>query len=156
VKRGSVGGWTAQALNDAANWLTGTNAADANKAKNQGGAKLFTWARLYELTRMPVVIPDTNLQNTCTIHYRSPLFPRALRLTGFYNNVLDFSETAENPFLIEWSFSFVVQSTFPDLNSISDHLVKVLSNSKSVSDEIDRSLSIAQRLEASSINFKNG
>lgn len=157
AKKSAVG----QALQDFANWLTGTSPEDADKYKNHGGAKLFTWARLYQLTRMPMVDVTTGKHNVFYIVYRSPLFPRPIQFRGFFNNVLDFSETAENPFLIEWSFTFVVQSTVPDLDVLSDYLVAVLSNKQSVSQEINNAIQRTQELEedtllATSVNFKSG
>lgn len=150
-----------QAAQDLANWLSGSSPENSDKYKNQGGAKLFTWSRLYQLTRMPMIDPRTKRKNLFYIIYRSPLFPRPIQLIGFFNNVLDFGETAENPYLVEWSFNFIVQDTEPDLDALSDHLVSVLTNKKSVSEEINNEVAWTQTLEnasvsAGSVNFKNG
>lgn len=153
--------WAGQALQDFANWLTGASPEDADKYRNQGGAKLFTWARLYTLTRMPMVDKSTGKKNVFYIVYRSPLFPRPIQFRGFFNNVLDFSETAENPFLVEWGFTFVVQQTIPDLDALSDYVVAVLTNKQSVSTSINKAIQRTQSLEeasigSTSVDFKNG
>lgn len=160
-KATGVAGWTAQALQDTANWLTGSSPENADQYKNQGGAKLFTWGRLYQLTRMPMVDRSTGKANIFFISYRSPLFPRPILLTGFFNNVLDFGETAENPFLVEWSFSFIVQRTIPDLDAVSVYLSKVLSDKQSVMESVNGALQRTQEYEEASlssayVNFKSG
>lgn len=152
---------TGKALQEAANWLTGASPDNADQYKNQGGSKLYTWSRLYQLTRMPKVDKSTNKENKFYIVYRSPLFPRPIQFVGFFNNVLDFSETAENPFLVEWSFNFVVQYTNPDLNTLSEYLVAVLSNPRQLSQQINNAIEATQRYEetflsSNNLNFKNG
>ena len=149
------------ALQDVANWLTGASPEDADKYKNQGGGKLYTWARLYQLTRMPMLNRQTKRQNLFHILYRSPLFPRPILFIGFFNNVLNFTETAENPYLVEWSFNFVVQYTVPDLDGISDYLVQVLANNVQLSYEINNAIQVSQGIQdayqsATSKNIKNG
>lgn len=152
---------TGQALQDFANWLSGTSPENADKYTNQGGAKLFTWSRLFQLTRMPMIDLKTKRKNVFYILYRSPLFPRPILFLGFFNNVLDFGETAENPYLVEWSFNFIVQSTQPDLDQLSDYIVSVLSNKQSISKEVNAAIDQSQAYEqasisATSVNFKNG
>lgn len=160
-KADGLGGLPAQGLQALANWLTGASPENADQYKNQGGAKLFTWSRLYQLTRMPMIDRSTGKKNIFYIVYRSPLFPRPVVFTGFFNNVLDFSETAENPFLVEWSFTFVAQSTMPDLDTLSEYIVAVLTSPQRVSAEINFAISNSQAQEAaalatSTVNFKSG
>lgn len=146
-----------QAMQDFANLLSGTQDA-ASVSTNQGGAKLFTWSRLYQLTRTAVVDPSTSKKNIFYIVYRSPLFPRPILFMGFYNNVLDFGETAEAPFLVEWSFNFVVQATMPDLDRLSEYLAKVLTDRALVAKEIDTSINSAAAYvtQTAQVDFKNG
>jgi hypothetical protein len=150
-----------QAFQDVANWISGSDPEGSDQYKNQGGSKLFTWSRLYMLTRMPMIDTATGEQNLFQIVYRSPLFPRPLRLTGFFNNVLDFGENAENPFLVDWSFTYVVQSTYPDLDSLSDYLARALSDQKELASDVNYQIRQEQardnsNLSATSVNFKNG
>jgi hypothetical protein len=116
-------------LQIAGNALTGTsgNPSD-NPTPNQGLAKHIMWARLYELTRLPVLVPQSILRNVFTIKYQSPIFPRPYILYGFFNNVLEFTEVAEQPWLIEYSFTFVVQATQPSLDAISQQLTQLLNS----------------------------
>jgi hypothetical protein len=95
---------------------------------NAGFAKHVLWTRLYTLTRVPMVDPTTKIRNVAEITYISPLFPRKILFMGFFNNVLEFAEIAEQPWLVEWSFSFIVQATNPGLDSVSQMLMAVLNS----------------------------
>jgi hypothetical protein len=55
-------------------------------------------------------------ENVFTIQYLSALFPYALKFNGFFNEVLEFSEDARKPNSRDYSFSFTVTSTSPDLD----------------------------------------
>jgi hypothetical protein len=129
---------------------------------NTGAAKHFTWARLYELTRTPQLDPATGNRNVCQIYYTSPLFPLPISFYGFFNQALDFGETAEQPFLVEWSFNFVVQYTMPDLNTISSYLQQVLALSPAaqaaVSNQISNTLNQGQAFQSAvqGANFSSG
>jgi hypothetical protein len=121
------------ALNNLANSLS-NNPPGQGRTPTQGAGKLYTWARLYQLTAAPKLdfLPVGNTANvtrqdvTSYILYRSPLFPQGIRFDGFFNNVLDFGEVAEQPWLIEWSFSFVVQKTNPPLTKLTSYLNNIL------------------------------
>jgi len=93
---------------------------------NAGATKHYFWARLYELTRLPVLDKTLNSVNQASIVYRSPFFPSPIVFYGFFNNVLDFSEVAESPFMMEWSFSFIVQNTSPKLDTLTQYIQNAL------------------------------
>jgi len=121
------------ALQTLANTLSNTP-PNQGPAPNQGAGKLYTWARLYQMTLAPTLdfLPvgntgGTSRQNiTSYIVYRSPLLPRAIRFGGFFNNALTFAENAEQPWLVDWSFSFIVQKTNPPLNQLTSYLNNIL------------------------------
>ena len=117
---------SATGLQDAGNVLSG-GVTSTPGTPNQGAAKLLLWSRLYTLTRVPVVDPSTKLRNVFEITYRSPLLPRAFVFYGFFSKVLDFSETAEQPWLVEWAMNFTVQATQPSLDVITAYLTSLLS-----------------------------
>jgi hypothetical protein len=95
---------------------------------NMGRTKHLVWARLYSLTRTPMIDPDTKEPNVFECFYRSPLFPAPVLFQGFFNNVLEFGEDAKDPWLVPWSFSFIVQRTNPSLDVISQYLSNALTN----------------------------
>jgi hypothetical protein len=111
-------------LQAAANALSGTSSS--TPTPNAGFAKHMLWSKLYTLTRVPMVDPVSRLKNISEITYISPLFPKKILFMGFFNNVLEFAEVAEQPWLIEWSFSFIVQATNPSLDTISQMIASVL------------------------------
>jgi hypothetical protein len=79
--------------------------------------KFIVWHNLYQLTREPHVLTD-GTENVWTIQYQSPLFPAQLRLEGFFNAVLQFTEEAGRPNSRAYSFEFTVTSTDPDLDEV--------------------------------------
>jgi hypothetical protein len=116
----------AETLQNLANALSG-----GPKGGIEGGdgrRKLLIWARLYSLTREAMIDPTTKQPNVFEILYRSPLFPAPILLQGFFNNVLEFSEDAQKPFMVDWSTTFVVQKVNPSLDVLSQYLANVLAN----------------------------
>lgn len=84
-----------------------------------GAAKLAQFWNLYSLTREPIYDADLKVPVIYSITYSSPLFGNTyITLYGHYNNVLEFSEVAEEPFNRRWSFSFTVTSTSPSLDDL--------------------------------------
>jgi len=79
--------------------------------------KLEVFQNLYTLTREPRIIPP-NTVNEFTIRYQTKTFPAPITFIGFFNNVLEFEESADKPNSVDWSMSFTVQRTEPDLNDI--------------------------------------
>jgi len=73
------------------------------------------WARLYTLTAQPQINPETFKPTLWTIRYRSLLFPDVL-FSGFFNNVLQFTDDAANPFSKKYSMVFTVtEETSPNI-----------------------------------------
>lgn len=79
--------------------------------------KLAIFQNLYTLTREPRLIPP-NIVNEMSILYRTKLFPTGVTFFGFFNEVLQFEETADKPNSADWTMNFTVQRTEPDLNDI--------------------------------------
>jgi hypothetical protein len=77
--------------------------------------KWEVWHNLYLLTREPVLLEDGS-ENLIRITYRSPLWRQAVNFLGFFESVLEFSEVADKPHSRDWSFSFKVMETDPDLD----------------------------------------
>jgi len=90
------------------------------------GAKdhLLAWLRFYKLTLDPIVDLEAGVPNMVTMTYASALFPKQVKFRGFFMNVLQFSESAQEPFQRQWSVQFTVQSTDPPL----DDLVRFVSD----------------------------
>jgi hypothetical protein len=96
---------------------TGPAASTVTGAPN----KLRTWHELYALTREPVLL-DGGVKNEFFITYRTVLFPTPITFIGFYNTTLDFTESAEKPYSRDYTFSFTVTNTSPDLNTLCDKI----------------------------------
>lgn len=88
-------------------------------------AKILAFWNLYALTREPVLLPDRT-ENVMTITYISPLFPQTIDFFGFYNQVLDFDETAEEPNERKYRFEFTVTSSDPPIDTIIEDIFSVL------------------------------
>lgn len=101
---------------------------EGSTTDNPGAAKLYSWARLYQLSRERMIDVQTGEKNIFQLLYRSPVFPAPLLFTGFFSKVLDFSETAESPHMLEYSMGFTVQDVQPSLDYISNYLTTVLAN----------------------------
>lgn len=161
VNTGSSGiaGAITGGLQAAANFLG--NPGSGPQTPNTAAAKHFSWARLYELTRTPQVDPVSGDRNVCEIYYCSPLFPLPIAFFGFFNQALDFGESAEQPWLIEYSFSFIVQLTMPDLNTISTYLQQILALSPASQAVIENQIGATldqgdSALAVSQSNFSSG
>lgn len=79
--------------------------------------KLEIFQQLYLLTREPVLFRP-GIINEFSIRYTTKIFPGGITFYGFYDKVMDFEETAEKPNSVNYSLSFTVQRTQPDLNDI--------------------------------------
>jgi len=111
-------------LQKAANYLG--NLGPGSVTDNPGAAKHYVWSRLYQLTRERMVDVDTGDRNIFQILYRSPILPAPVLFTGFFSKVMDFSETAESPHMLEYSMTFTVQDSQPSLDYLSNYLSTVL------------------------------
>lgn len=92
--------------------------------------KLQVWHNLYLLTREPVLLNDRRI-NVKTITISSQLLPQPITFSGFYNKVLDFSETADKPHSRDYAFSFTVTSVEPDLDTMVTDVLQVLTTTPS-------------------------
>lgn len=95
--------------------------------------KLRIWHELYSLSREGILLNPANtgvttiprgIPNEFFITYRSVLMPIQIVLIGFFQQVLDFTETAEDPNNRDYSFTFTVTDTRPKL----DELVGLMSS----------------------------
>jgi len=87
------------------------------------------WMQLYAMTREPVYPDELEGDfNYAYIEYVSPLFPQGKQITfkGHFSNPLEFDEEATRPFLIDYSFEFIVHQTTPDIDSILQQANNVL------------------------------
>jgi len=91
-----------------------------------GPKKLQNWANLYQLTREPMIDRDLNREIQYYITYASALFPAGWTFIGFFDACLNFNESADQPFLKNWSFGFTVTDTFPDLDNIYQETITTL------------------------------
>lgn len=112
--------------------VTGAFADPANPsatvaAGNGALAKIAAWHNLYLLTREPNTL-DNGQENIITISYSSPLIPVVIDFHGFFNANLDFEETGEKPNSRDYSMSFTVTSTTPDLDCLLLEIQSVFAN----------------------------
>lgn len=88
--------------------------------------KLRIWHELYNLTREPILLDKNNtgknipfgIKNEFFITYRTALIPVQITLVGFFSKVLEFTETANDPFNRDYSFDFTVVHTSPSLDDL--------------------------------------
>lgn len=103
---------------------TGVNFVDM--IKTNANLRLRTWHELYNLSREPMLLNSKNtnqsmprsMRNEFYISYRSQLFPVQITLIGFFDKVLDFTESADDPNNRDYSFGFVVTRTSPTLDEM--------------------------------------
>jgi hypothetical protein len=112
--------------------------------KTGANLKLRTWHELYSLSREPVLLSEANtgiqgiprgIRNDFFITYRTILMPIQITLIGFFENVLDFEESADEPFNRRYSFSFKVLDTSPKLDDLVERLSKNLSTTGNLDDQ---------------------
>jgi hypothetical protein len=87
----------------------------ANLTKNAAGAaRVAAFWNLYSLTREPVLDPTYGIPNYSYISYSSPLFGNSfVTFIGHFNQVLEFSDVADEPFNKRWSFGFTAIDSQP-------------------------------------------
>lgn len=90
----------------------GAEKGAANDVNNTALTNLLIWHNMLLLSQEAVLMPDLTA-NEFRVEYISPLFPFPLTLTGYFAAPLQFSEVAEEPFMREYSFEFVVTSMDP-------------------------------------------
>jgi len=113
-----------------------TNASYADMIKTKANLKLRVWHELYNLSREPMLLNKNTvgsdlpygIKNEFYITYRTLLFPNQITLIGHFAKVLEFTESAEDPFNRDYNFTFNVTRTTPSLDDMS----KLLKSSSSV------------------------
>jgi hypothetical protein len=105
--------------------------AGIDATTDRTGAKdhLLAWLQFYKLTLDPIIDLELGRPNLVTMTYASPLFPKPISFFGFFMNVLQFSETAQEPFQKQWSVQFVAQRTDPPLDRLVDYVQEYLVSS---------------------------
>lgn len=84
-----------------------------------GVSKLVNFFNLYSLTREPMVDPKTGEPIYYYLSYSSPLFANTfVTFIGHFNKVLEFSEDANSPFNVNYSFGFTAQASIPSMDAI--------------------------------------
>ena len=84
-----------------------------------GAARLTNFFNLYSLTREPMVDPYTRQPVQYFISYSSPLFANTfVTFIGHFDRVLEFTEDANDPFNVKYSFGFVDSASMPSMGSI--------------------------------------
>jgi len=129
---------TSQGFTDGAGALAATRAIGYEQVetmKSANGLKLRIWHELYALSREPMLLTPENtgvkdvpsmLKNEFFISYRTALFPTQIVFTGFFDKVLDFTESAMDPFNRDFSFSFTVTGSSPGLDEIAQKISSTL------------------------------
>jgi hypothetical protein len=103
--------------------------------------KLIAWQNLYQLTREPTILPDGTV-NKIYITYTSLLFPHSFEFIGFFNEVLNFTESGESPFARDYSFEFTVTETSPDLDDLLEMTTDVLQSLEELEPDPDGSFEV--------------
>ncbi len=97
--------------------------------------KLKIWHDLYHLSREGMLLNRDNtnssdiavgIRNEFYIGYRTMLMPTPITLIGFFNQALEFTEDATDPFNRLYTFSFTVTDTSPSLDDLSSTLSATL------------------------------
>lgn len=106
-----------------------TGNIDIRGASDTGAnQKWLVWHNLYQLTREEVFL-GVGAENWFRISYSSNLFAASTagllsepiqQFYGFFDSVLEFTESADKPNSRDYSFSFVVTSAEPDLDEAID------------------------------------
>lgn len=84
---------------------------DANALASR---KQESWLRLWRMTREPFVM-DTRL-NRAHIQIQTPSLPTEIEFIGHFQNPLEWKHDAQQPYLVQWSFTMIVHRTNPDLD----------------------------------------
>lgn len=137
-----------------ASWLNGTPAGQVND--NPGAAKHYSWARLYSLTREKILDVDTGMENVFEVLYQSPLFPAPVLFRGHFSKVLDFTESADSPFMTEYGMTFSVHDSMPSLDIIAEYLTVALATPEALQNVINQGLADAKVIEVAEISAIKG
>lgn len=107
-----------------------------NSAENGADLKLRIWHELYALSREPMLLSEkigdqqvlSGVRNDFFLTYRTVLMPIPITFIGFFNNVLEFTESADKPYTRDYSFGFTVTATSPSLDDLTKRLNNALTN----------------------------
>ena len=92
-----------------------------------GASKLASFWNLYSLTREPIVDPRTGAPVQYYISYSSPLMGNTfVTFIGHFNRVLEFSEDANNPHNVNYSFGFTALASYPSMDYLYPTMVNNL------------------------------
>lgn len=80
--------------------------------------------RFYNLTTQPQLL-DNFSTNIFKISMSTVAIPVTIEFRGFYSNVLEFSEDANNPFSKSWSVGFTVTATKPAITELSSFGIQI-------------------------------
>jgi hypothetical protein len=100
-----------------------------NPPKGAINTKHKKWMKLYAMTREAAYPVELSGEfNFAHIEYVSPLFPEGkdIEFTGHFADPLRFDEDAARPFLIDYTFKFVVHKTTPDLDVLLEKAETIL------------------------------
>lgn len=81
------------------------------------------WLRFYRLTREPFMVEDKI--NHHNIRLETPALPIPVTFVGHFAGPIQWSEVAENPFLVTWQLSLIVHRTDPDLDGLISQAITV-------------------------------
>jgi hypothetical protein len=97
-----------------------------NPQDTNGYEKLVRFHQLWNLTRQAKLFWDGHkniyVENHQYIIYETQIVPFPIILTGLYDKVLEFEESAEKPNQARYSFSFIVTDASPDIDDIARYL----------------------------------
>jgi hypothetical protein len=122
---GAVGEWATKALGWMDSVANDQNSQEGKPAVSvrsndfsvSSAAKLSNFWNLYSLTREPLVDPKTSEPIYYYINYSSPLLGNTfVTFIGHFNRVLDFTEDAQSPFNVNYSFGFTVLASIPSMD----------------------------------------
>lgn len=83
-----------------------------------GFKKLLQWAQLWSLSRDPILDVRKNKEIMYYIEYASPAIPLPVVFAGHFSAPLTFEDSAERPFMVDWTFQFTVHDTFPPIDEL--------------------------------------
>jgi hypothetical protein len=85
---------------------------DGSFKTNGAKDKLTSFYSLYLMSREPVRLIDNTTKNQIYLSIQSPMFPNVIvSLSGFFDSVINFEETAGKPNSRDYDFTYIVEKT---------------------------------------------
>ena len=81
------------------------------------------WLRFWRLTREPFIIGDRI--NHHIIQLETPALPVPVKFIGHFSAPIQWTEVADNPFLVQWQLGLVVHRTEPDIEALISNALTV-------------------------------